>query len=216
MAKLLHCNIKTIARKLIFIALQARDYHYEEMVFKGKLSTTCAQFDEMETFDHTRMKPLSIAIAVRAKTGQIIDAKVGEMNCHGKLASKAQAKYGFRRDTRAVACEETLKTLSKCQRPFDPMTIFSDAKSAYPGLILKVMPKAIHAPVLSRAVKAGMTSPLFTLNDTAAKIRNDMSRMARKTWVTTKAVWALKAHLYLYIAWNNKYPIFQAKSGTVF
>jgi hypothetical protein len=33
------------------------------------------------------------------------------------------------------------------------------------------------------------------------------SRMARKTWVTTKASWALQAHLDLYIAFNNGYKL---------
>jgi hypothetical protein len=48
-----------------------------------------------------------------------------------------------------------------------------------------------------------------------AKIRNDLSRMARKTWVTTKKAEMLQAHLDLYIAWNNGYKIFHSKSGAV-
>jgi hypothetical protein len=41
----------------------------------GELKTSFVQFDEMETFEHIRPKPLSIAIAVRAKTGEIIEAQ---------------------------------------------------------------------------------------------------------------------------------------------
>jgi hypothetical protein len=31
--------------------------------------------------------------------------------------------------------------------------------------------------------------------------------MARKTWVTTKNIPGLQAHLDLYLAWNNRYLI---------
>jgi hypothetical protein len=62
---------------------------------------------------------------------------------------------------------------------------------------------------------AGGADAMFDLDYAAAKIRINMSRMARRTWVTTKAEWALQTHLDLYIAWNNGYPILGKKSGTV-
>jgi hypothetical protein len=48
---------------------------------------------------------------------------------------------------------------------------------------------------------------LFTLNYTAAKLRNDLSRLGRKNWVTTKKISRLQAHLNLYLAWNHRYQI---------
>ena len=48
---------------------------------------------------------------------------------------------------------------------------------------------------------------LFAINNTFAKMRHDMNRLARKTWSTTKAIHGLENHIWLYIAWNNKYKI---------
>ena len=45
---------------------------------------------------------------------------------------------------------------------------------------------------------------LFAINNTFARIRHDMNRLARKTWSTTKAIHGLENHIWLYIAWNNK------------
>jgi len=45
----------------------------------GELKTSLAHFDEMESFEHTKLKPLSIALAVRARTGEIIGAQPAEM-----------------------------------------------------------------------------------------------------------------------------------------
>lgn len=52
LAIILGCNPKTVARKLVFIASEARKYH-EKQVAAGGLTTTHVQFDEMETFEHT-------------------------------------------------------------------------------------------------------------------------------------------------------------------
>ena len=95
MAKVISCNRKTIVQKFLFMAWLARQEH-ERRIKVGELKTGYVQFDEMETFEHTRLKPLSIAIAVRAKTGEIIEAQVAEMNCHDKAAKLSQFKYGWR------------------------------------------------------------------------------------------------------------------------
>ena len=49
--------------------------------------------------------------------------------------------------------------------------------------------------------------PLFSINNTFARMRHDMNRLARKIWSTTKAIHGLENHIWLYIAWNNKYKI---------
>lgn len=223
LARVLKCNLKTVANKLFFIASQARLYHENHIQNKG-IQTSYVQFDEMETFEHTRLKPLSVAIAVRSKMlpvgksqhySEIIDIKVATMNSHGHNSALAQQIYGIRPDTRVQACEDVLKTVAKCQRFGDTLTIRTDAKRAYISSIQKILPTATHQSVLSRATPSTTSNPMFPFNVVAGKIRHDMSRMARRSWVTTKSIRALEAHLDLYIAWNNRYPIFQTKAGTV-
>lgn len=224
MARNLKCNLKTVVNKLFFIAKQARLFH-DQHIQKGGIQTSYAQFDEMETFEHTRLKPLSVAIAVRSKflpTGkrnqhysEIIDIKVATMNSHGHNSAIAQQIYGVRPDTRQQACEDVLKTVAKCQRQGDTLTIRTDAKRAYITSVQKILPLAVHQAVVSRATPSTTSNPMFPFNVVAGKIRHDMSRMARRSWVTTKSIKALEAHLDLYIAWNNRYPIFKTKAGTV-
>ena len=75
MALVLGVNRKTVIRKFLFLAALTRQFH-KAYVQKGLLSTHHAQFDEMESFEHTRLKPVTIAVVVNAKSGEIIDAKV--------------------------------------------------------------------------------------------------------------------------------------------
>jgi len=128
----------------------------------------------------------------------------------------ARLIYGNRPDTRNQACIEVLKTVAKCQIPNSSIAISTDAKKVYPSLIAQVIPNAVHNSTANRIAHAGGSfKPMFALNLTAAKIRHDLSRMVRKTWVTTKEIWGLEDHLMLYVAWNNNYPIFQQKNGMV-
>jgi hypothetical protein len=213
MAKNMGCNRKTVIRKFLFVAWLARQEH-ERRVKAGELKTSFVQFDEMETFEHTRLKPLSIAIAVRAKTGEIIEAQVAEMNCHGKAAPLSQQLYGWRQDNRATAREDVLRMVKAVARP--NITIVSDAKRAYPREVEKWVPGAEFVAVTSRvkarklltdATRRNQDDSMWALNQACARIRHDMSRMARKVWVTTKKAERLQAHLDLYIAYNNGYKL---------
>ena len=211
MAIVLKVNRKTIVRKFLFVARLAREEHQRRLK-AGEIKTGFIQFDEMETFEHTRLKPLSIALAVRAKTGQILASEVATMNCKGPLAPLSQRKYGFRKDTRPVAREAVLFAVKACSHK--ELLIVSDKHPDYPGLIHKALPYATHQRVKRTQSDLGLTphrknqrDAMFTLNYTAAKIRHDLSRMARKVWVTTKRKERLQAHLDLYIAWNNGYRL---------
>lgn len=129
----------TVVRKFLFIAKLARTEHAARIA-SGKIKTAFVQFDEIETFEHTRLKPVSITAAVRVKTGEIPEAQVATMNYKGHLTSISQQKYGFRDDTRDQAREAVFKKINDCSRP--TLTIYSDEKSSYPPIAKKIVPHA--------------------------------------------------------------------------
>ena len=49
----------------------------------------------METYELTKLKPLSITLAV-TEGGRIIETQVAEMKCKGRLAYLSATKYGMR------------------------------------------------------------------------------------------------------------------------
>ena len=214
LSEILGCNRKTVATKIRFLANIARRYH-EKMLESGKLKTTFAQIDEIETFEHTKYRPLSVALAVRVKTGEIIDAQVATFA--SRLGTRLPLKYKdeYREDTRKAAIEDCVISVKKASG--DTLRIESDETKWYFSAIKEFLPEANYARVekkipeiIPREIRLKMKKPLFTINYVCAKLRNDLSRMSRKTWVTTKRAWALQAHLDIYIAWNNKYPILKS------
>lgn len=203
-ARILGINKITVARKFAWLAGRARLAHNAALA-SGRFKTSYVQFDEMETFEHTKLKPLSIALAVRAKTGEIVGAQAAPMNCHGHLAALSQKIYGWRPDGRPAACRSVfaqIKSVAKAR-----ITVATDAKSSYGPLLRSVLPTAAHQPHLSRVKTRGARDPLFRLNHTAAKLRADVSRLARRTWSASKCLKGLQDHLDLYIAFNNGYKL---------
>ena len=198
---------RTVERKFKFIADIAKKEH-AVFLSKEENKTSYVQFDEMETYEHTKCKPLSITLAVRVKTGDIIDAKIAVMQCKGKLAPISRNKYPhWNQDTRAIACKSVLESVKKVAK--DYITIASDSKRAYITLVKDVFPDSNqidHSKHKSRKVSHG-PDPLFRLNHTAAKLRADMSRMRRRSWACTKKKENLQRHLDIYLAWNNKYDL---------
>ena len=90
-------------------------------------------------------------------------------------------------------------------------TIASDAHPSYPKWLQRSLPEVQHqkvkALVSKLAQKADERDPLFAINFTFAKMRNDLARLGRKTWATTKSIRGLENHLWLWVAWTNRYPL---------
>jgi hypothetical protein len=99
-ALLLRLNRKTVVRKFRFLAEEARREHALWLVQFKERPLTLVQFDDLETSEHTKCKPLSVALAVEPGTRKILGFQVSQMPPKGLLAKIARRKYGPRRDRR--------------------------------------------------------------------------------------------------------------------
>ena len=208
-ARLLRLHRTTVARKLEFLGLQAQKSHARFMERLAAHPLHKIQFDEMETFEHTKLKPLSIALAV-TNTRKILAFEVAQMPAKGLLAAKSRKKYGYRADHRPKAISrlfETLKPLVDSEAVFE-----SDQNPHYPTLLKRYFPKAQHLTtpggrgcvVGQGELKALKWDPLFSLNHTAAMLRANVNRLFRRTWCTTKLPLRLSYHLWLYVQYHNQ------------
>ena len=169
------------------------------------------EFDDMETFEHTKCKPLSITLAVQKRTRRILGLEVSSMPAKGLLAEKARKKYGPRFDGRSIARRELFRQLEPVVH--ENALIKSDQNPHYPGDVARFFPKARHVQFQGRRpastglgeIKKGRFDPLFSLNHTCAMFRANVSRLARKTWVTTKRMDRLRAHLFIYADYHNQH-----------
>ncbi len=208
-AKLLCVNRVTVVRKFRFLAEQCRldqlDFlkQFEHQPFAEII------FDEVETFEHTKFKPLSIALAV-SPDRQILATEVAQMPAKGLIAARSRKKYGFRKDQRPHALRKLFETLRPITRP--DALFKSDQNPSYPYLLRKSFPTSRH-----RTTKGGRGAisgqgelkklawdPIFALNHTAAMLRANLNRLFRRTWCTTKNQQGLRDHLAIYTRYHNR------------
>jgi hypothetical protein len=207
-------NRKTVVRKLLFWASvgQAERQRFLRETAQGgeKMKMTDIQFDEMETFEHTKCKPLSIPVVVDAKTRRILSLGVASMPASGRLAEISRNKYGVRADLRAEVAVSILSEVRDSLR--SDVSVTTDQNPKYPGWLRAALPPGMkHRAVKGRKprasglgeLKEGRFDPLFTFNHTAAMKRAGMSRLVRRTWNTTKRPDRLLAHLELYAYFHN-------------
>ena len=199
-ARKLSLNPKTIDRYLPILANLARVKNNSTL---NKSTVQSIEFDEMETFEHTKCKPISIFIAVEDKKRTILLLKACSMPAKGRLSKIALKKYGPRLDERKETLRQSLRKLSVNQ---NIELLKSDQCPRYPVAVRDFFPDAAHLRFKGRRgcvvgqgeLKRGGWDPIFTLNQTAAMIRDFTKRLTRRTWCTTKRIDRLQDLLDIY------------------
>ena len=89
--------------------------------------------------------------------------------------------------------------------------IKSDMNPRYKNLVTKFFPKAVYEQFKGRRgcivgqgeLKRGGNDPLFYLNHSCAMIRDNIKRLSRRTWCTTKKLDKLNDILQIYKYYHN-------------
>ena len=208
-AEEMEINRKTVARKLaawgFYSASELGRINREE---HAKCSVI--EFDDLETFEHTKCKPISVTIAVDSATRRILGIEVSPMPAKGPLVHKARELYGEREDGRAKARERLFTTLQDLVQ--EDCVIKSDSNPHYAADVKRFFPKAKHVTYQSRKSSLGgqgelkktKYDPIFSLNHSCAMLRYNLARLVRKTWCTTKRIDRLWLHLMLYAVRHNQ------------
>jgi len=211
MEVLLGCDKKTIRRKVTYLVEQTQKAH---TVHLAKLRTAYVMMDELETFIHARYKQVSVPVVVRVKTGEILAFDVVRMPSKMKQGNIGNA---WVLDDRPKIVPAVLARAAPLLK--EHAIIATDGGPSYPKWIQRALPGVQHRVVqspketnLGRSQKKASgepreRDPLFAINLTFAKMRNDLARLGRKTWTTSKSIEGLRNHLWLYVAWVNGYRL---------
>jgi hypothetical protein len=207
-ARELMVHRETVAKKLERYGRAAAEINAK--VLAKAAPAAAIVFDEMETFEHSKLKPLAIVVAVEDKTRRILAAEVAQMPAKGLLAARSRQKYGRRADHRPKVLRRVLTKLAAATT--SDAVVKSDLCPRYPQLVKECLPGRRHCPSKGRRactvgqgeLKRGGFDPLFSLNHSCAMARDRIKRLTRRTWCTTKRPDRLQAHLELFIYCHNQ------------
>ena len=215
-ARILRVNPKTVAKKLRFLGSMCQEMNINNCQNYSQINDI--QFDELQTIEHTKCKPLSVAVAVSKKQRKILGFEVSRMPATGHLAKISRKKYGKRPDDRLKGMRQLFDYLSR-QLSSD-ISISSDECPFYKSVVKKYFPTANYNQYFGKKecvagqgeLKKTSFDPIFSINHTFAMMRANISRLIRKTWNTTKKVEGLIDHLNIYVWMHNtqRTPLFSS------
>lgn len=130
----------TILKKLKYLGELAEQVCLEKLA-EGAIQTSYVQFDEMMAFERTQCLPITIALAVRAKTGEIVSIRAGRIPCETTLKNVSRKKFGEREDRREQTVRQMLRDVALVAKR-NNFTIATDSKVDYREWIERELPGA--------------------------------------------------------------------------
>ena len=203
----LGCARNTVARKIAFLAERARTK--TETWLTSQAPFTDLQWDELITLEHTRLKPLSVVVMVCQQHRCILGFRVAKIPASGLIAQRSREKYGPRRNLSGYARRDLLKALAPHIAP--QATVTCDEHPRYREELEAALSDV--NVIQHRSVRGSLTGqgelkrtgwdPLFTINHTLAMLRDNIKRLTRRTWCTTKQQSALEDVIAIYVHFHN-------------
>lgn len=210
-ARLLKIHQTTVHRKVIYLAKKARQKNDAFLAVLSRDQVQHLQFDDLITSVHTKLKPVSVSIAVDAKRRFILGAEVGSIPAFGHLAELSRRKYGRRKNEHEQKLTKLFTSITSAIHT--NAKIESDEHQVYAPIVKKIFPLAEYLQHKGeKSCVAGQGElkkvnydPLFKINQTCAMFRANVNRLIRRTWCTSKRVDMLKNHLDIFICYHNHY-----------
>ncbi len=207
-AILLGVHRKTVERKLPFLARRSSRLNQKYLQrMKGRIHNI--QIDDLITKENSKLKPLSVSIAVDEDRRMILALEVSQIPAFGTLATIARKKYGHREDEHLHGLTRLFQKVTPILSP--EVVVKSDEHQRYPWYVTAYLPRAKHLTFKSERgsiagqgeLKKVAFDPLFAVNHTCAILRANVNRLIRKTWCTTKDPKRLEDHLEIFIFFYN-------------
>ena len=132
-------GVQTVGRALLY---------KDPTLAKDYTQISAIEFDELQTIEHTKCKPLSVAVAVAKKERKILGFRVSKMPATGHLAAISRKKYGKRPDQRHAQMKDLFNELTNILQP--NITISSDECRFYKGIVKQYFPQANYRQYLGK------------------------------------------------------------------
>lgn len=206
-ARALQMGVAALQRKFRKIGRHMR------MLNRNLLTTLPAHrtllLDEMESFEHRSITPVTIPVLIDRKSKFVIAVDVAPIRRVAKKGSRRQrrleryeAKAGKRPD-RSRNCVR--RVLGRLQRVLQGQTadLVTDEKALYARLCQRRFGEQVRHYTVSSKRPRATYNPLFAINLTDAMLRDNLGRLRRRTWLVSKNRRCLRLHLEIFVAYRN-------------
>lgn len=208
-ALIMNVDRKTIGRKLIYLAEKARRENAQFLELLQNTPVMHMQFDDLITSVHSKLRPVSVSVAIDKLSRKILGFEVAVIPAFGHLAAISRRKYGKRKSEHLEKLHALFGKISAVVSA--EAIIESDEHKLYPLMIERYFPRSKYkqykgargAVVGQGELKKKRYDPLFMINHTLACFRANINRLVRRTWCTSKDIDRLRDHIDIFVHFYN-------------
>ena len=198
------CSRTTEERHFRRLGEHCRAFHEHQLLSLASSRATTFLLDELETYEeHRTQKPVTVPILIERESGFVVDIQVGALAARKKLESRPARSSESRRVVRNVF--ERLRALPKENR--SALRVLTDEKPSYARILKELFPaneaRRLEHQTTPSTRRRDWTNPLWPINHTLARVRDNVSRLVRETWAAAKKRRWLASHLSIWIAYRN-------------
>ena len=220
-ARIHGCTRGTEERHFRRISAHCEAFHgmqLSEVVARGGLGEIFS-FDELETYEHHRtQQPVTVPILIERESGYVVDTRVGTLPARGKSGDKQRRRQkreaksevppdGEGEGRRKSESREMVKAALERLREFSPkdrqLLVLTDCKQSYAALLQEIFGARCKHERTSSTQRRDTRNPLWPINHTLARVRDNVSRLVRETWAAAKKRRWLAGHLAIWTCYRN-------------
>jgi hypothetical protein len=198
------CARRTEERHFFRIALHCEAFHRARLhdLEPGRGIGTHFLLDELETYERARLEePLTVPVLIERDSGFVVDARVGTLPA--RSGAKLDPRLPRRVSESRAVVENAFAILDAVTPKSQELTVLTDEKHAYSKILREKFGKrCTHERVPSTLVR-DTRNPLWPINHTLARVRDNVSRLVRETWAVAKLRRWLAGHLSIWTCYRN-------------
>lgn len=213
-ARILQINRKSVHRRLARFATSLRELHQchlQRACRRGGLGGSFS-LDELETFEgNRRLQPVTVPVLIERHTHFVCHAETAPLAPRGRIGARARLKrealaqrQGRRRSGSAAAVERCIALLGRLHEQDRLIEFVTDQKRFYRASLKRQLAHRLGAHITESSRRTrNRANPLFAINHTLAMMRDQISRLVRRSWGASKCRTKLLHHIWIWIAWRN-------------
>lgn len=213
-ARILRIDRKTVHHRLRLFGTAMKRWHEGVLGRARNRGGMQGSFslDELETYEQDRrLQPVTVPVLIHRATRFIVHFETADLPARGRLSVRDQARKlareksnGRRHSGSSRVVDACFSALASVHAESEPVQLVMDRKRTYPPLVRKHFKDRCSILIREHSKSPRNTvNPLFPINHTLAMMRDQVSRLVRRSWAASKLQAELRHHLWIFAAWRN-------------
>ncbi len=167
--------------------------------------------DELETYEqHRTQRPVTVPVMIERASGFVLDVRVGALAArvrpgqtkHFRPARQLEREGARKSESRQVV-KEAFERLREVSSKQGMICVLTDEKPTYAQLLRELFgERCLHLTTASTR-RRDVRNPLWPINHTLARMRDNVSRLVRETWAAAKLRRCLAGQLAIWVCYRN-------------